>query len=345
MTVTLRLAVVGVALGVSLVACSGSDSPTAFMSPTAPTAPTTTGPQIPPSPPQTWTLAGQVRSLQTKRVVSNAVVRTTVKPRKKDTTNRRGKFLFSGTSNQGTVQVENKKSGFLTRSVYLPWTASNVSNDVTMIETAGGFDDDFWLEFIRNERDAPGSHRTMWRWDDGSPKFYIRTNDMSSNDVRVIKDYLPGIVRNFTDGRLSVGRIETGTADRRRRGWITILFEDCDGCWGRAYVGANPGRITMQRLDDTSRWLGGNNCVSKHFYLDTFAHEVGHALGFSHVDQGSSLMDPQVWDCNRWRPSSRERYHGGIAYQRKRGNRHPDKEPDPQGGIRATEPPVIIVVD
>lgn len=311
------------------------------------TAPSPSGVQ-PPASPQTWFLAGQVRSLQTKAAVSDAVVRTTLQPSQTDSTNPSGKFLFSGTSDQGNAQVEIKKSGFLTRSVSLPWTIIEVSHDVTMIETSGGFDEDFWLEFVRDEHDDPGSHEELWRLD-YTPNFYIRTNDMSSNDVRVIKDHLRSIVDEFTDGHLGVGSIETGTEDRERRGWITIEFADCDDCWGQALLGGNPGSIELKRLDDTSRYRGGNNCLSKHFFLDTLAHEVGHALGFFHVSQRRSIMDRRdsgvLHECNRWRPSSRERYHGGLAYQRKRGNTHPDKEPNPQGGIRASEPPVIIVVD
>ena len=57
-------------------------------------------------------------------------------------------------------------------------------------------------------------------------------------------------------------------------------------------------------------------------------HEVGHALGFFHVSDRSSVMFPTIpGNCPAGNLSPSERYHAAIAYARPRGNRDPDNDP------------------
>ncbi len=55
----------------------------------------------------------------------------------------------------------------------------------------------------------------------------------------------------------------------------------------------------------------------------TFRHEIGHALGFRHIDVPNTLM---YHASNRGPglPTDAERYHAAIAYSRQAGNRDPD---------------------
>jgi len=294
---------------------------------------------------ESWSLTGRVRSLQSSGSVSTATVNTKSGPSHSGTTNGSGQFRFAGTANHGTSEVEISKSGFLTRSVYLPWAQTDTWNDVTMIQQSGGFDYNFWLEFIRNSSDDPGGYADeyLWRWNNGNPNFYIRTTGMSSNDETAIRNYLPSIVSSFTDGRLGVGSIQSGTEDRNQSGWITIKMEELSGnTSGMATIGGDPGWIKLDPKDNL-----GAECVADHFSLGVFSHEVGHALGFNHVSDSSARMykETRSGECNATSVLSKERYHGGLAYQRKRFNQHPDKEPHPSWGFRGFEPPVIIVVD
>ncbi len=57
-------------------------------------------------------------------------------------------------------------------------------------------------------------------------------------------------------------------------------------------------------------------------------HEVGHALGFFHVGDKTSVMYPRApGNCPIGELSASESYHSAIAYQRPRGNLDPDNDP------------------
>jgi hypothetical protein len=71
-------------------------------------------------------------------------------------------------------------------------------------------------------------------------------------------------------------------------------------------------------------------------------HEVGHALGFFHVGDRSSLMFPFVaGDCPAGQLSAAEAYHAGIVYSRPRGNLDPDRDP-PSGAALVGSDLVLV---
>jgi hypothetical protein len=114
-----------------------------------------------------------------------------------------------------------------------------------------------------------------------------------------------------------VARWETGPTPRSRQdGWIVIERRDqTGGICGTAFVGASAGQIFLD---------GSNKCR-----VDAvLAHEVGHALGFWHVNIEGSLMYPQYRDSNvNDAPTERERWHAAIAYARSAGNQDIDVDP------------------
>ena len=70
-------------------------------------------------------------------------------------------------------------------------------------------------------------------------------------------------------------------------------------------------------------------------------HEVGHALGFFHVEERNAIMFPFIpGNCPSGRLSAAEAYLSAIAYTRPRGNRDPDIDP-PSGAF--IEGPTILV--
>jgi len=57
-------------------------------------------------------------------------------------------------------------------------------------------------------------------------------------------------------------------------------------------------------------------------------HEVGHALGFFHVPDRNTIMNPFIpGNCPSGQLSPAEQYHAAIAYSRPRGNLDPDNDP------------------
>ena len=107
---------------------------------------------------------------------------------------------------------------------------------------------------------------------------------------------------------------------------------------GKANVGADPGKI----------WINYDRCASEcgaeRISPSTLAHEVGHAMGFWHHDQGG-LMDSVVHrsSCGETRFSDIERYHASVLYSRPVGNADVDwDQPTSALLIGASAAPIVI---
>jgi hypothetical protein len=89
---------------------------------------------------------------------------------------------------------------------------------------------------------------------------------------------------------------------------------------GRARLGARDGQI----------WISAERDVCDRIEA-TFAHELGHAFGFSHVARAGSMMwgDPEKWKLSAAdAPTALEQHHMALAYARQRGNQDPDIDPE-----------------
>lgn len=145
-------------------------------------------------------------------------------------------------------------------------------------------------------------------------------------------------MNEFTGGRLRVAQFERGPAPRpEERGWIVVEWTEAlgDGFCGRAFVGANPGRIELHPRNDGCRCPGDPAQVSR----SVMWHEVGHALGFWHTGNPDDVMFEAFNSCVG-AVSARERLHGPIAYARPSGNTDPDTDP----GTAVTAVPLDAMV-
>jgi hypothetical protein len=220
-------------------------------------------------------------------------------------------------------------SGLLSHDVWVNWQ-SGPRSDVTIdvIRNAAPFSMDFYRQFVRGTYDQPGAPWPVLRWN-VAPKFYVKTVDQNGRAIEpevleVVKDGLLRAVPAYTGGKYAAAALETGTGVRADAdGWINVnIVRDPNerSTCGTAFIGANPGTITL--YNDVC------SCGSLKIPGATVMHEVGHTLGFFHVPDRNSVMYPFIpGNCPPGDLSAAERLHATIAYSRPRGNLDPDNDP------------------
>lgn len=184
---------------------------------------------------------------------------------------------------------------------------------VDLIHDVAPFDLGFYRQLVRNGYEAPGSLEPLRRLMQ-APSIYLQTTGLSPATVAALEGAARMAVDEWSGHAMGVVTWETGTEARAvRSGWITVLsMDEPSGC-GRANVGLSAGQI----------WLNVTNPLCS--MLSTLPHELGHAMGFYHVEPAGSLMKiPRPITDNR--PTAAERYHASIAYHRSPGNRDLDSD-------------------
>lgn len=192
--------------------------------------------------------------------------------------------------------------GYITRD-----TRSGVST-VDLIPEAG-FDLAFYRQLARNGFESPGSLEPL-RVLSQAPSIYLQTAGLTAGNVAALEQAARAVVPALTGGRFTVTTWETGR-DRRaaQSGWIVVeLYTDANAECGRSVIGGGEIRL---------------NTIPICRMVRSFAHELGHALGFWHVADATMLMHaPSGAD----QPSAHERHHAAIAYKRQAGNRDIDSD-------------------
>lgn len=225
--------------------------------------------------------------------------------------------------------------GFVARKVWVnrqPGARTGLNLD--LIRNAAPFSMDFYRQLVRGAFDSEGAPWSVLRLST-APTFYVRTVDQNGRAIEpevisVILEAINRAVPPYTGGRYSAS-IDSGTDARASQPGLVIVNivrnpEDDETC-GWAYIGRTAGEITLHN-DICS-------CRSVKISGHTVMHEVGHALGFFHVDDLGSVMYPVVpGRCPAGEVSAAELYHAAIAYSRPRGNTEPDD--DPSSGPFAT---------
>lgn len=205
---------------------------------------------------------------------------------------------------------------FVTAPGYVPRETRASVSAVDLIPEAE-FDLEFYRMFARGGLDGALQPLRVLRQ---APAFFMEVEGARGLSARVAEDLeqvARRVVPQITGGMFQVTRWETGPSPRpRQNGWIVIERRDlAPGVCGTAIVGATAGQILLD--NDTTCSLVG-----------VFAHELGHAFGFTHVDVLGSMMFPRSTINNvADAPTAMERRHAAVAYKRLPGNLDIDVDP------------------
>lgn len=150
--------------------------------------------------------------------------------------------------------------------------------------------------------------------------------------MRLIRETVPRAVEAWSGGAFTGVSLEEVDTPDWQEGWIVmhaLRSRSSEHCGTASWRFRRAGEIFAARIELVLDKCG---CGSQRIAPAVISHEIGHALGFLHVEQGRRIMAPrQRSNCGSFEReviSDEEGFHARIAYSRPPGNRDPDIDPD-----------------
>lgn len=168
------------------------------------------------------------------------------------------------------------------------------------------FDESYWQQLVFESLEN-SSWRHNWKrrptpGQVASMNFHIETGagNIPQNWADRYSELLPSLIQRFT-GISWQGRIVKGTGTVELQGWVSIQAAPPGSCASGGYwTDAEGWERGVIRLSPAGQGGISDWCLK----TVTFAHELGHVLGFHHVDDVDDVMCTDTTaiggDCNGW---------------------------------------------